>query len=118
VTLDVLLANERVPEAVPLLCGVNATEKGTLWPAAIVIGKDIPWTENSELLLLSEVMVTFDPTAVNFPVCEAVDPTVMFPKETLAGDTLSWPVAIPVPVKGTHADVEFFEFIICSVPLT
>jgi len=54
-----------------------------------VTGKDNPLTENSALLLLSDVMVTLEPTAINFPVCEAVVPTVTFPKETLAGETLS-----------------------------
>jgi len=118
VAVVAVLANARVAEAVPLLCGVKATEYDMLWPDGIVVGRDIPLTENSELLLLADVMVTLDPTAVNFPVCEAVDPTVRFPKEMLAGDRLSWPVAVPVPVRGTHADVEFFEFITCSVPLT
>jgi hypothetical protein len=44
--LDALLANEREPEMVPLLCGVNATLNETLWPAAIVKGKEAPLKTN------------------------------------------------------------------------
>ena len=66
----------------------------------MVAGSDMPLTTNSELLLLTDVMVTLAPPAVNFPVCEAVDPTVTFPKEALAGERLSWPEVVPVPLNG------------------
>jgi hypothetical protein len=97
---EALLAKERVAEAVPLLCGVKDTEYGRLWPAAIVLGSDMPLRTNSELLLLADVMVTLAPPAVNFPLCEAVDPTVTFPNDALAGETPSWPAVVPVPLSG------------------
>jgi hypothetical protein len=82
-----------------------------------VTGIDKPLRENSELLLLADVMVTFAPTALSLPVCDAVVPTVTFPNETLAGERLSCPVALPVPVRGTQPEVEFFGLIILSEPL-
>ena len=62
--LDALLANEREPETVPLLCGVKATLNETLWPVAIVKGKEAPFKTNWELLLALEEIVTFEPTAL------------------------------------------------------
>ena len=44
--LDALLVNEREPETVPLLFGVKATLKETLWPATIVKGKEAPFKTN------------------------------------------------------------------------
>jgi len=44
--LDALLASEREPETVPLACGVKATLNETLWPAAIVTGKEAPLSAN------------------------------------------------------------------------
>ena len=107
---EALLANERVAEAVPLLCGVKATEYDTLWPAASVLGSDMPLSTNSELLLLADVMVTLAPPAVSFPLCDAVEPTVTFPKDALVGERLSWPEAVPVPLSGIHANLELLGF--------
>lgn len=118
VAFEALLANERVADAVPLLCGVKATEYDTLCPAAIVTGKDMPLRANSELLLLAEVMVTLAPPAVNVPLFEAVDPTVTFPKDALVGERLSCPELVPVPLSGTHANIEFLGFMNCTMPVT
>jgi hypothetical protein len=71
-----------------------------LWPAAIVVGKEIPLNENSELLLLADVIVTLAPTALNAPLFDAVDPTVTFPNDALEGERLSCPVAVPEPLSG------------------
>jgi hypothetical protein len=62
--LDVLLANEREPETVPLLWGVKATLNETLLPAAIVKGKEAPFRTKCELLLALEETVTLEPTAL------------------------------------------------------
>jgi len=78
----------------------------------------MPLSENSELLLLAEVMVTLAPAAVNVPLREADDPTVTFPNDALVGERLSWPELVPVPLKGTHANTEFRGFINCTLPLT
>ena len=66
----------------------------------MVVGSEMPRTTNSELLLVADETVTLVPTAVNFPVCEAVDPTVTFPNEALVGERLSWPEVVPVPLSG------------------
>jgi hypothetical protein len=115
---EALLAKERVAEAVPLLCGVKVIEYDRLCPAAMVVGSDIPLSENSELLLLAEVIVTLAPPAVNLPVCEAVDPTVTLPNDALLGETLSWPEVVPVPLSGTQANIEFLGFMNCNMPVT
>ena len=94
---DALLAKETVAEAAPLLCGLNVTEYEALLPAGIVIGNVIPERTNSELLLPADVTVTLLPVALRVPVLLDVDPTLMFPKLTLAGDKLSCPCAVPVP---------------------
>ena len=67
-TVDVLVANEILPDAIPLRCGVKSTVYGRLWPAAIVVGKDSPLKENSALLLPAEVTVTLAPVAVRLPL--------------------------------------------------
>lgn len=118
VAFEALLANDRVADAVPLLCGVKATEYDTLWPAARVVGSDMPLTANSELLLLADVIVTLAPPAVNVPVFEAADPTVTFPKDALEGERLSWPEVVPEPLSGTHASIEFLGFMNCIMPVT
>lgn len=118
VAFEALLANERVAEAVPLLCGVKTTEYDTLWPAARVVGSDMPLRANSELLLLADVIVTLAPPAVSLPVCEAVEPTVTFPNDALVGDRLSWPELVPVPLSGTQAKIEFLGFMKCTTPVT
>jgi len=68
VELDALLANEMFAEAVPLICGVNLTVNGTLWPAAMLRGKAIPLKANSELLEVAEETVTLEPLALSVPV--------------------------------------------------
>jgi hypothetical protein len=89
-----------------------------LWPAGIVVGSDMPLRVNSELLLLADVIVMLAPPAVNFPLCEAVDPTVTFPNDALVGERLSWPEVVPVPLSGIHANLEFLAFMNCSAPVT
>jgi len=78
----------------------------------------MPLTENSELLLVADVIVTLAPAAVNFPLWEAVDPTVTFPKDAVVGERLSWPEVVPVPATGIHANLEFFGFMNDTVPVT
>ena len=99
-TVEVLVENESVADAVPLLCGLKSTVYGRLWPAAIVVGRDIPLKENSELLLPAEVTVTLDPAAVRLAVLDTVVPTFTFPNDMLAGVTLSCPEIVPVPLRG------------------
>ena len=59
-----LLMRESVALAAPELCGANVKLKGTVWPAAIVRGKEIPASENSVLVRLADETVTLAPLAV------------------------------------------------------
>ena len=78
----------------------------------------MPLRVNSELLLFADVIVTLAPPAVNFPLCAAVDPTVTFPKDALVGERLSWPEAVPVPLNGTQANLEFLGVMNWTTPVT
>jgi hypothetical protein len=87
-------------EAEPVDCGVNFAVKETLFPAAIVTGKEIPDNENSELVTLAADTTTLAPEALNDPVCVALDPTVTLPKLKDPGVTLSDPAAAAEPKSG------------------
>ena len=65
---EALLAKERVALAVPEVCGANLRVKGTLCPAAMVVGNEIPVSENSALLRLADETVTFAPLALKLLV--------------------------------------------------
>jgi len=59
-----LLATVRTPLALPEACGENVMVTGTLCPAAIVTGSEIPVSENSALLRLADETVTLAPEAL------------------------------------------------------
>lgn len=67
--LDVLVKNESLADAAPLVVGAKLTVKGTVCPAANVTGKVSPPTANAELLELAEDNVTPPPLAVKLPLC-------------------------------------------------
>lgn len=94
---DALLENVKDAELAPLADGVKVTVKGEDWPAAIVVGSEIPESANSPLLRLAEVTVTDAPLAIRLPFSAAFEPTTTFPKLRLVGDTANWPAAVPVP---------------------
>src|SRR5271166_270393 len=100
--VEALLTNDKVPEEVPLLCGVNATFNVTFPPAAMVNGKEAPSSTNWELLLAAEETVTLAPLAVMVRGWSAWVPTVTLPKVRGAGAITNWPAAVlpPVPVSG------------------
>jgi hypothetical protein len=64
---EALLVNEPIAEALPDVCGVNISVNGTLCPAAIVSGKVIPLSENSELVTVAADTLTLDPLALKVP---------------------------------------------------
>lgn len=101
-----LLANERVPDSLPLLVGVKATLNVRLFPAAMVIGNAAPSRINRELLLLSDDTVTAAPEALIVIDSVCVVPTGTLPKLTTAGLTVNWLVAaaVPVPVRDSAAE--------------
>ena len=95
--VEALLLNEIVPEAVPLLCGVNVTLTGALCPAASAIGNETPFKLNSGLLVLADETVTLEPLAPSVAVKLLFWPTVMLPKSSVVGDSSNWPEAVAVP---------------------
>jgi anti-sigma factor RsiW len=97
--LAALLLNEILPEAVPLLCGVNRAEKETRWPAGIVKGKRNPVTVNSELEVVADETVTLVPLAARLPPTLLLVPTVTLPKLRVEAPKLSLPAEPPVPQR-------------------
>ena len=95
--LAALLLRKMLPAAVPLLCGVNVRVKGTLWPAAILVGNDNPPRLNSGLVDVADETVTLDPVAVRRAVRVLLVPTVTLPKFTAVALEVNWPAETPVP---------------------
>ncbi len=95
--VSALLLKEMLPEAVPLLCGVNVTLTGVLCPAASASGNETPLKLNSGLLVLADETVTLEPLALSVAVKLLFWPTVMLPKSNAAGDNSNWPDAVAVP---------------------
>jgi len=52
-----------------------------------VVGREIPESTNSLLLILAAEMVTADPVAPRAPFSEPLAPTTTFPKLRLVGET-------------------------------
>lgn len=96
--LEALLTNEIEPEAVPAACGVNVTVNGTLLPAAIVVGSEMPLRANSGLLRLTEDTVTLPPVALSVTERLVLVPTATFPKLRLVWFNANCPLVVPVPV--------------------
>ena len=63
-----LLARDRVALALPEDCGAKVKVTGTLCPAEMVMGKEIPLRENSALLKLADDTVTLEPLALRLLV--------------------------------------------------
>jgi hypothetical protein len=71
------------------------TENETLWPAAIVVGRDSPPTVNEVLLEVAPVTVTLPLVAVSVPEAVALDPATTLPSPRVAGVTLSCGPELP-----------------------
>lgn len=95
----------RFPLAAPLDCGWNVIVTGTLCPGDRVSGRLTPLTENSELVRLPAVTVTFAPDADKLIFLVAVAPTVTFPKLSELGESASWPVLVLVPVPDSAIEI-------------
>jgi len=98
--VEALLAKDRLADVVPEACGVKVTVNGAELPAAIVIGSEIPPSENSGLVTLADDTATLAPVAVSVPLLAKLVPTVTLPKPRLVGLRASCPGAIPVALKG------------------
>jgi hypothetical protein len=98
--LEALLVKEIFPAAAPELLGVNFTVRAADFPAAIVRGKDVPLTVNSELVVVAEETRTLAPDAVSVADIVLLDPTGTLPRLALPGETERLPAAPPVPERG------------------
>jgi hypothetical protein len=106
----VLLAREIVPDAVPVLCGLKVTVSATLWPAAMVVGRDSPVRLNSALVEFAEEMVTLDPVAVSVAVTLLLVPTATLPKFKALALEVNCPAGTPVPDRAiARVGVAAFE---------
>ena len=101
---EALLENDKDVEVAPLACGAKVTLKEVDWPAATVIGSEIPESTNSPLLRLADVIVTDAPLAFSVPLSAELDPTTTLPKLRLVGDTANWPAAVPIPESAMLSD--------------
>jgi hypothetical protein len=99
--LVALLVKLNVAVTVTAAVGVKFTVKGTLFPAAIVMGRDKPLMVKTELFVLAPVTVTLAPLALRLPDAVPLSPTTTLPKESVDGFTEScpWLTATPVPVS-------------------
>src|SRR5690242_19774 len=78
VVLDALLANDSVPDTLPVANGEKLALKFCVCPGASVSGKAMPLKPNPAPVSVAFVTVTLPPLAVNVPVCKGlVVPTVM-----------------------------------------
>ena len=98
--MEALLTKLKLADVVPEACGAKVTVNGAELPAAIVIGSEIPPSENSGLVTLADDTVTLAPVAVSVPLLAKLVPTVTLPKPRLVGPRASCPGAIPVALKG------------------
>ena len=63
-----MLTKPKLAEAVPDACGAKVTVKPAELPAAIVSGREMPLSVNSELVILADDTVTDPVLAVIVPV--------------------------------------------------
>ena len=68
VGLEALLTKLKLAEAVPDACGAKVTVKLAELPAAIVSGREMPLSVNSELVMLADYTVTDPVLALSVPV--------------------------------------------------
>src|SRR5947208_964471 len=94
------LVIEMLPLALPVDAGANLAAKETLWPTFIVVGSDKPvMLKPVPEVAACEIVTLAVPELVRVIVCDALLPTRMPPKLTLAGaaETRPW---VPVPARG------------------
>ena len=68
VGFEALLIKPKFAEAVPDACGAKVTVNVAELPAAIVSGREMPLSVNSELVMLADDTVTDPVLAVSVPV--------------------------------------------------
>lgn len=96
-----MLAKVTLPDAVPDAVGAKRIETEALLPAAIVTGRVIPLSENSDWLAVADEIVTGAVLALSVAVWLWLVPTTTLPKLMLEGVTASCPGDVAVPDSGT-----------------
>jgi hypothetical protein len=108
--LELVPPKEIVPDAAPAVCGVNVSVSDTVWPAAIVVGREIPLRPNSALVDVAEEMVTPDPVAVTVAGMLLLVPTGTPPKSKVLALEVNCPAETPAADKAIFRDrVPAFE---------
>jgi hypothetical protein len=114
-----LLVIVSVAVSVPVTRGLKVTLKGSLCPAWIVTGSEIPLTMKAVLLTLAAVTVTLPPLAVKLPEAFRLVPTATVPRARLFGliPSCADEVAVPLPDKGiVSVELGAFEVMV-TLPL-
>lgn len=94
----------KFPFDVPAAVGAKVTSRVTDWPAARVIGAEIPPRLKFDPLSPSCEIVMLDVSVLVNVSDKVVElPTVKLPKFSLAAEGANWPVVAPVPESATVA---------------
>ncbi len=96
-----LLTKARLADALPEVCGKNVTVKGIDWPAARVVGNEIPPSRNSALVVAPDEIVTGEPVALSVPDKEVLDPVLTLPKFKVVGVSINCPGVLSLPDSAT-----------------
>jgi hypothetical protein len=88
-----------LPVTPPAAVGAKTILKEVLWPFDSVTGSEIPLMVKPVPVNVARLTTVFTfPVLVNVTVCEALWPTVTFPKFSDAGETES-PGCVPLPLR-------------------
>ena len=101
--LVALLVTVTFPERFPVVVGVNVTLKEVDCPAARVTGSAKPAALNpAPLMLICETDTLELPVFARVTLCAPLEPVVMLPKLSEAGDAVSWATGdTPMPASAT-----------------
>src|ERR1700728_2024613 len=116
---EALLVTVSVALAAPVVCGLKVIVNGRLWPAAMVTGRDSPPRENTELLVVAAVTVTFAPVAVKLPDADPLVPSTTLPRGSVLGETPSCPTTVvPLPERETVSVGSEASEVMVTLPLS
>jgi hypothetical protein len=97
--LGLSLVTATVPLALPAACAVKVTEKGFRCPGDRVSGKVSPLILKPRPVMVACLTVTFVPPEFTSATdCVMLAPIFTLPRERTAGEALSWPATVAVPV--------------------
>jgi hypothetical protein len=113
-----LSVNTMLPVTPPGVVGAKTTLKEVLWPLDSVTGSEMPLMLKPVPVKVARLTtVLMFPEFVKVTVCEALWPTVTFPKFNDAGDIES-PGWVPVPVKEIVTGEFAASLVMARLPFT